>query len=102
MLQKMSVNPSDARVMPEDELARPAFTATTVKLASQEIKSVGLGAYSTNESIPRFKLSCRPNIGGLLHVTLDRLDIAGTSKYVPMYQLRNLSDKSCKVTIKRH
>ena len=78
------------------------FTSTIVVLRPNAAKSIGLGSYTTSEKMPKFKLSCRPNIGGLLHVTQDRLDIPGTHKYVPMYQLRNLSDRTCRVTIKRH
>lgn len=85
-----------------DAGSQPKFTETVVIIEPDGSKSVGLGSYSIQEPMPKFKLSCRPDIGGLLHVTLDRLDIPGTKKYVPMYQLRNLSGKRCKITIKRH
>jgi|GEM_PF-4622725 len=77
------------------------FTDRITVLEGGKSKSVAIGAYSNSEKTPRFDITAEPAVANGLDVALERLDIPGRSRYAMICRLRNLSEETCKVTIRR-
>ena len=77
------------------------FSRSTVPVEPGRTKQLAVGSYAVSEREPEFALRVEPDIGSQLGVSLERLDIPGTSRYVLFYHLCNFSEKLCMVTAER-
>lgn len=77
------------------------FVCNVVMLSKGDSKRMGLGTYSRQEAAPRFSLAFKPNAEKTIDVSLERLEIPGTSKYMLFYHLHNMGETSCEITIQR-
>lgn len=77
------------------------FLRGTVPIEPGRTKQLAVGSYASSEQTPEFALRMEPDIGSELGISLERLDIPGTSRYVLFYHLCNFSEKLCTVTAER-
>lgn len=78
------------------------FHKNSLTLEAGGSKTIGLGAYSVSEPMPEFDVTFDPDMKDFIGASLERLEIPGKEKYLPMYHFHNFGETACRITIQRH
>lgn len=104
-LERQDVNDVDVIASSADDAVQDDiqhfFAMRSITVPPKGSKALGAGVYAAGEVMPEFAVTLEPNIGEQMGVSLERLDIPGKGKYMPLYQFHNFGDKPCRVTISR-